>query len=387
MKNTGLLVLALFVSGIASAQTTLKIATVTPESSQWMKDMRATSAEIKEKTDGQVIIKYYGGGSRGSDSKVLQQIRIGQLQGGVFTPSALMERYGDIGLYGLPMVFRDEREANFVRSRMDSKIIAGLDEAGFVTFGFAATGFAMIMSNDPVDGLDDLRGKRVWVPDGDTISKRTMEAMSVDPHPLPLTDVYTALQTGALDIIGMSPVGALILQYHTKLKYVTDVPLIYTTGFMAVDKRSFNKISPDHQVIVHDIMSTLFKKYDTQNLKDDRDAKVALFNAGLERVVPDPEALQKIHDVLQESNRQIATEGIVSLELYEEMMTYVEQTRAEQAAIELATKIDNDELHDASEIIADAGEVIAEEAIDAVESIESAEAIVTGESVEHAPEQ
>ena len=112
-----------------------------------------------------------------------------------------------------------------------------------------------------------------------------------------------------------------------------------------------------------------------------------MFNAGLERVVPDPEALQKIHDVLQESNRQIATEGIVSLELYEEMMTYVEQTRAEQAAIELATKIDNDELHNASEIIADAGEVIAEEAIDAVESIESAEAIVTGESVEHAPEQ
>jgi TRAP-type C4-dicarboxylate transport system substrate-binding protein len=339
MKSIGLLVLTLFVSGFAGAQTTLKIATVTPEGSQWMKDMKATAADIKEKTDGQVIIKYYGGGSRGSDSKVLQQIRIGQLQGGVFTPSALMERYGDIGLYGLPMVFRNEHEANFVRSRMDSKIVAGLDEAGFVTFGFAATGFAMIMSNDPVDGLDDLRGKRVWVPDGDTISKRTMEAMSVDPHPLPLTDVYTALQTGALDIIGMSPVGALILQYHTKLKYVTDVPLIYTIGFMVVDNRSFNKISADHQLIVHEIMSALYKKYDVQNLKDDREAKMALFNAGLERVVPDPEALEKINDVLQESNRQIANEGIVSLELYEEMMTYVEQAREEQAAIGAAELI------------------------------------------------
>jgi len=332
MNRFGILLLALCITGTVNA-TTLKIATVTPEGSQWMKDMRASAVEIKEKTEGRVIIKYYGGGSMGNDSQVLKRISIGALQGGVFTPSALMEKYGDIGLYGLPMVFENDDEANFARSRLDSKIAAGLEEVGFVSFGFAATGFALIMSNEPVDRLADLKGKRVWVPEGDIISKATMEALDVTPIPLPLTDVYTALQTGALDIIAMSSVGAVILQYHTKVKYVTDVSLVYTFGFMAVSKKAFDKISADDQLIVREILSKLYARYDELNVEDDREAKQALFNAGLERVVPTEEELDKLRTVLYESNSNLAKQGVVSLDLYEEMLQYVEQRRGEAEAV------------------------------------------------------
>ena len=73
MKRIGLIILAMFASGMASAQT-LKVATAMPEGSEWMTDMRASAAEIKERTDGRVVIKYYGGGSMGSDSQVLKRI-------------------------------------------------------------------------------------------------------------------------------------------------------------------------------------------------------------------------------------------------------------------------------------------------------------------------
>lgn len=333
MKRFGLALLMLLLADVGSAATTLKIATITPEGSQWMKDMRASAEAIRDQTEGRVIIKYYGGGSMGTDSQVLKRISIGALQGGVFTPSALMEKYGDLGLYGLPMVFESEQEANYVRSRLDSRIAEGLDAAGFVSFGFAATGFAMIMSNEPVDELADLKGKRVWVPEGDAISKASMDALSVTPIPLPLTDVYTALQTGALDIIGMSSVGAVLLQYHTKLKYVTDVPLIYTTGFMAIDKKAFNKISTGDQAVVREILSELYSRYDVLNIKDDKEAKQALFAAGLTRVVPDAENLAEIRKVLHESNADLARRGVVSLELYEELMQYVAESRDERAAL------------------------------------------------------
>ena len=79
MKKLTLILAALCVAGVANAAT-LKIATVTPEGSQWMKDMRASADEIKEKTDGRVQIKYYGGGVMGNDTKVLGRIRIGALQ-------------------------------------------------------------------------------------------------------------------------------------------------------------------------------------------------------------------------------------------------------------------------------------------------------------------
>ena len=331
MKRIGFVVIALFCAGLVNAQT-LKIATATPEGSKWMQDMRASAAEIKEKTDGRVTIKYYGGGSMGSDSQVLKRISIGALHGGVFTPSALMETYGDLGLYGLSMSFRSEEEADFVRSRMDGKIIAGLEEAGFVSFGFAATGFAMIMSNSPVNSLDDLKGKRVWVPEGDEVSRRTMEAMSVNPIPLPITDVYTGLQTGALDIIAMSSVGAVILQYHTKVKYITDVPLVYTMGFMVISKKAFGKVSADDQLIVREVLSALYSKYNKLNFEDDREAKQALLNAGLKAVEPTTAELERLASVLSEANLAMAKDGVVSLELYKEMTGYVEEYRREHPA-------------------------------------------------------
>ena len=333
MKRIGLVVIALFASAIVSAQT-LKVATAMPEGSEWMTDLRASAAEIKERTAGRVVIKYYGGGSMGADSQVLKRISIGALQGGVFTPSALMETYGGLGLYGLSMVFQSEAEADFVRSRMDSKIAAGLEEAGFVSFGFAATGFALIMSNEPVDSLDDLKGKRVWVPEGDEVSRKTMEAMAVTPIPLPITDVYTGLQTGALDIVAMSPVGAVLLQYHTKVKYVTDVPLVYTMGFMVISNKAFAKVSAEDQVIVREVLSGVYSKYDKLNLEDDREAKEALFNAGLQRVVPTADELEKLEAVLVQANFEMAQEGVVSMELYEEMLGYVEEYRSEQSAPE-----------------------------------------------------
>jgi TRAP-type C4-dicarboxylate transport system substrate-binding protein len=334
MNRIGLLLFLLFVSEIAGAQTTLKIATAMPEGSQWMTDMRAAAAEVKEKTDGRVAIKYYGGGSMGTDAQVLKRISIGALNGGVFTPSALMETYPGLGLYGLAMVFHSEAEAEFVRSRMDDKIAAGLEQEGFVSFGFAATGFAQIMSKEPVHSLDDLKGKRVWVPEGDEVSRRTMLAMGVTPIPLPITDVYTALQTGALDIVAMSAVGAVLLQYHTKLKYVTDVPLVYTMGFMAISNKAFSKVSAPDQKIVRDVLSALYSKYDKLNLEDDREAKQALLHAGLKLVEPTAVELERLEALLRETNLQMAKDGVVSLDLYQELTGHVAEYRREHSAAE-----------------------------------------------------
>ena len=220
MRKLILLTLALFVSSAGNAAV-LKIATVTPEGSAWMEAMRAGAKEIKERTDGRVEIKYYGGGVMGNDDKVLGKIRIGNLHGGAFTPSALQSIYPDVSLYGLPLVFDSEEEAAYVRDRLDQTLRDGMSDKGFVTFGFAATGFAVLMSNEPVKGLADLKGKRVWVPEGDTISYASMEALSLSPVTLPMTDVLTGLQTGLIDIVAVSPIGALVLQWHTKVSYVT----------------------------------------------------------------------------------------------------------------------------------------------------------------------
>ena len=308
---------------------TLKIATVTPENSQWMKDMRAGAKEIKERTEGRVQIKYYGGGIMGNDQKVLSRIRIGALQGGAFTPTALAGQYSNLNLYGLPMVFDSEEEAAFARSRLDARLSAGLEEAGFVNFGFAAGGFAILMSNTPVDSLDDLKGKKVWIPEGDDISRRAMEAMSLSPVTLPLTDVLTGLQTGLIDIVAMSPIGALVLQWHTKVKYITELPLVYTLGFMAVDKKAFGKLSEDDQAIVRDVMGRTYKNFDKANLIDNRGARDALLNTGIKTVPVPPEEYEKVRAALMKLNVDLANQGHFDKALFDEMLKYVSEYRSE----------------------------------------------------------
>ena len=330
MKKILLAMLVLVISAPASA-VTLKIATVTPEGSQWMKDMRASAAEIRERTEGRVEIKYYGGGVMGTDKKVLGRIRLGNLQGGAFTPTALSDQYPDLNLYGLPLVFDTIEEAAFVRSRLDAKIEAGLEEAGYVNFGFAAGGFALLMSNTPITTLDDLKGKKVWVPEGDEISRESMEALQLSPVNLPLTDVLTGLQTGLLDIVAMSPVGALVLQWHTKVKYITELPLVYTLGFMAVDKKAFDRISESDQAIVHEVMRNTYIKFDEVNIQDDIGALKALKNAGIESVPFSLDEYREIRAVLQSSNEKLGARGLFSAELYDEMMSYIAEYRAEQA--------------------------------------------------------
>jgi len=114
----------------------LKIATIAPEGTVWMKQMRDGSKEIKERTDGRVNFKFFGGGVMGNDKKVMRKIRIGQLHGGMFTPSSVADIYPSMQLYGMPLVFSSVGEVEYVRERMDSILMAGLEEAGLVSFGF-----------------------------------------------------------------------------------------------------------------------------------------------------------------------------------------------------------------------------------------------------------
>ena len=329
------LIITIFIALVATASNaaTLKVATITPEGSQWMSDMRAGAEEILERTDGRVRIKFYGGGVMGNDAKVLGKIRIGALQGGAFTPGALIDIYPDLNLYGMPLVFNSEEEAAFVRERMDDMLAAGLEEAGFVSFGFAAGGFANVMSNSPVSSLDDLKGQRVWVPEGDRISYASMEALSLAPVTLPLTDVLTGLQTGLIDIVATSPIGALVLQWHTKVRYLTEIPLSYTMGFMAIDKRAFSKLSETDQGIVREVMGRIYKNFDRTNLVDNRGARDALLNAGIESVEFDQAEVERVREVLLESNLHLGEQGAFTAEHYEEMLQYVQEYRDAQGNV------------------------------------------------------
>jgi TRAP-type C4-dicarboxylate transport system substrate-binding protein len=276
---------ATFALGMAAAHAAdIKIATVAPDGSRWMQQMRAGAAEVLAQTGGRVAIKFYPGGVMGSDAQVLRKVRIGQLQGGAFTAGGLGERYGALNLYGIPLLFQSLEEVDAVRAELDAELALGLEQAGFVTFGFIEGGFANLLANEPIHSVEDMRRKKVWVPEGDPISYLAMEAMGLSPAVLPVTDVLTGLQTGLIDIAFASPVAALVLQWHTRVKYITDIPVSYSMGIFAIDRTVFATLTADDQRIVREVMTRHIGALDREARDDNRKAAEALAKAGLQTV-------------------------------------------------------------------------------------------------------
>ncbi len=265
---------------------TFKIATLSPEGSMWMKKMRAGAKAVATETENRVKFKFYPGGVMGNDKAVLRKIRIGQLQGGAVVAGSLSSFFPANQVYSQPMKFKNQEEVDYVRQHMDDFIIQGLEDGGFVTFGLSGGGFAYIMSKEPIETVADLRKRKVWIPDNDQLSRDAVATFGVSPIPLPLSDVRTSLSSGLIDTVATSPVGAIVLQWHTEIRYVTNIPLLYLHAVLAIDKKRFKRISAQDQEIVTRIMTRAFKEIDQQNRDDDSEAVAALKKQGIKFITP-----------------------------------------------------------------------------------------------------
>ncbi len=309
---------------------TLKIATIAPEGSSWMKDMRAGAKEVEERTGGRVKFKFYGGGIQGNDRQVRRKMRTGQLNGGALSSGGLNGFQKDADVFSLPMMFNTIEEARFVRNHLEPELRRRLEDAGYVNFGFATVGFGYMMSNKPMSSLADFKGQKVWTPEGDLVGYAALSALGVAPVTMPITDVMTGLQTELLDSVTVPPVGAVVFQWHTKLSYITEMPVAYVYGAMLVDKRAFSKISPQDQAVVRAVMEGIYRKFDQNGVRDNDDAMRALLEGGMKMATPDQSEVNKWREIVLASHRKLARKGVFDIQLLDQMQELLIQYRAGQ---------------------------------------------------------
>ncbi|MFO1390902.1 MAG: TRAP transporter substrate-binding protein DctP [Agitococcus sp.] len=303
---------------------TLKIATLSPDGSAWMTKMRAGAAEIEAKTQKRVTFKFYTGGTMGNDRAVLNKIKIGQLQGGAVTAGSLSEFYKDAQIYAMPLLFKNFAQVDYVRQKFDPILSKGLEQGGMVNFGFAEGGFAYAMSKTaPIATVPELRKHRVWIPENDIQAAETLKAFQITPIPLSLSDVLPSLQTGIIDTVASSPIGTLALQWHTQVKYLTDLPLSYIIGVLAIEQKAFNKIDAADQVIVRNVMQQVFKDINAQNRQDNVAAYNSLLKQGIKSVSPNSKDVLEWEKAGGEAAERIAKAGIVNAATWQAIQEYL----------------------------------------------------------------
>lgn len=321
--------LLLFI-GSHSQAGTFKVATLSPDGSFWMKTMRAAGKEVAVATDDRVKFKWYPGGVMGDDKAVLRKMRVGQLQGAALPMGELLSFYPDSQAYGIPFLFRSYEEVDYVRSQLDASLIEGFAEGGMEVLGIAEGGFGYFLATEPVRVPEDLRQQKVWVPQNDVVSARLAQSIGVTPIPLTLPDVLPGLQTGLINTVAVSPIGAIALQWHTRVDYVTDIPLMYFCGVMTLTGKSFNKLSAQDQTIVREVFGKAFKHIEERNRIDNVSAFDALLNQGVESVVLNDAEKNTWLGMQQPAEQMMQTEGQLSTAALERIKALVRDFRQSQ---------------------------------------------------------
>ncbi len=279
-----ILLLGLAAAPPAQAVTELKIATVAPSGSAWMRIFKKMKDKIEKETGGEVVLRFYAGQVAGDERDVVRKMRTGQMHGGSFTTVGLGMINPKILVLQVPMIFDTVAQLDKVRAAMREDFRKSFEEKGYVLLGWGDVGWVYVFSNNPVRSKADLKKQKFWAWQDDPLSKALLKEAGVSPRLLGLPQVYPALNTGMIDAVYNAPLACLTLQWHTKVKYYTRFPLAIGIGATVISKKAFDALKPEHQKVVLEVAE---KYHDALNkrIRADNDKALGIIEkAGIKPV-------------------------------------------------------------------------------------------------------
>jgi TRAP-type C4-dicarboxylate transport system substrate-binding protein len=233
-------------------------------------------------------------------------MKSGEIQGGEFTAGEASSVLNDLQILNIPLLFNSYEEVDYVLDRIGPHFQQELGKRGYVVLGWLEVGFGYIMSSDPVASRADLQGKKVWIPQGDPIGQAAFEAMGVPPIPMTISDVMVSLQTGQINTVANSFVGAIALQWYTRIKYITDIPLLYIYGLLMITKDAYDTIPVEYRETVDRIVGRTFEELKADVRKSNLESRDTLTKQGIQFVPVPAAARQELEEIMTGVNKDLA---------------------------------------------------------------------------------
>lgn len=298
----------------------IKFATVAPEGSAWMKQMRGLDKRIRSETGNKVGFAFYPGGVAGDEIDVLKKMRIGQIHCAAFSGVGFGQILPMVRVLDLPFLFADYEEADLVHGRLKEFFSREFKGKGFDLLSWAEVGNVHVFSRRPVDKLSDLKGAKIWAWSGDPVARETFVQLGVTPISLPLTDVSTGLNTGMIDTVYAPPLGALALQWHSSLSHMSGWPLVHSTGAVLISSRFMQALSTDQAEILSRELETAMKELTVELRKQSLEAIDIIKKAGVTVSPPasseNQKEFRKLHDRVASALRDKLYPGELLQDIY-----------------------------------------------------------------------
>ena len=312
---------------MAAQKTRIKFSTLAPEGSSWMKVMRSLEKELQRVTNGEVGFKFYPGGVSGDEIDVIRKMRIGQVHAAGFTGVGLGEILPEVRVLDLPFLFRNDKEIEYIYEKMNDYFTARFEEKGYILLGWVPVGWVHFFSSEPITSVESLRPQKAWMWEGDPLVQATYSGLGVSPHPLSVTDVLLSLQTGMVDTVYASPMGALALQWYTKVNYMSELRMANATGGVLMTKKMFDRLPDRHKKSVRDISQRYLKQL-VQKIQEDNNQSIIIMKQNGLKITPLPDAaeLEKFYAVGREVQKNMNGK-LFSQAVLDQVMTHLKEIR------------------------------------------------------------
>jgi len=210
--------------------------------------------KLAEASGGKLKVVHHHSGALGGEREVAQQIQLGAIDFGPITTAPLSTLVPEMSVFQLPYIFRDYDhvfKALDGGDTLQKYYDAVLDRRGLKLVGFIAAGYRGIYGHYPINGLADVKGKKVRVQE-DKILVATFKALGMISTPIAFPEVATSLQTKVIDFAE----GGINTFYHNKfydvVKNVADVRHTHQAVALVMSKSSFQKLDAAGQKAVRD---------------------------------------------------------------------------------------------------------------------------------------
>lgn len=204
--------------------------------------------EVESRTDGKVEVEIFYGGSLLEAENMFEGIENGVADMGHTLPSHEPNRFPLLEISDLVQYQSGEVASQVIYDLAEEYPPEPLDK--FKTINFYATSPHYIQSVDPIQSLEDMKGKQLRIPGGLTPMLEKFGASAVGT---PQNEVPEALQTGIIEGNVSSMDVLKDLKLAEMVNYLTDYPFSVANFTVVMNQEKWDSLPEDVQDVIDEI--------------------------------------------------------------------------------------------------------------------------------------
>jgi TRAP-type C4-dicarboxylate transport system substrate-binding protein len=310
----------------SSGPIVIKIASIAPSRSPWDKALVKVANEWERLSNGSVQVKIFPGSSAGDEQDMIRKMRLGSIQGGVFSTMGMARIDHSLTVLCIPFLFHSREEFNAVFDRMKPTFEKIIEERGFKTMLWTLAGWINIFSKKAVVDPDDLKKLKISVTADFPEIEQVWKRMGYEVVTGGNNDLMIQLQSGAATALYLPALVAGSGQFFALAPHMLSPSLAPLVGGLLLSDKAWASIPADlHQPFLDAVASAAKGLYD-ETMTLEADAVKMMKDNGL--VVHDPTsaALAKWQETVARAVDSLMG-SVFSKEIYDQIMGYVQEYR------------------------------------------------------------